>query len=137
MKMFSKMLEVETKKINDVIDLTEKVQNVVKESRISNGIVFVNSLHNTACVTIQENDPTIHKDMFNLFERILPAKGKYVHSYEGNENATAHQKTNLLHTSVSVPLKDGRLLLGSWQSILFFEFFEARKRKIVVTIFGE
>jgi len=137
MKVYQDSIRVDTKKVNDFIKITEDVQGIVGKSKIHNGIVFVNSLHNTAAVIIQENDPTIFKDTFDLFERILPLKGKYQHSYEGNENATAHQKQNLLGNSVSVPLKDGKLVLGSWQDVFFLEFFEPRQRQVIVTVLGD
>ncbi len=137
MKIFQKILNFKTRGLNDFVRITEKVEEVVKESKISNGIVFLNSLHNTAALLIQENDPTIHEDLINAFERVAPMSGKYKHDYEGNENATAHIKTNLLESNITLPIKDGKLLLGTWQDIFLVEFFESRERKVVLTIIGD
>jgi secondary thiamine-phosphate synthase enzyme len=137
MKIFQKTLILKSKGINDFIRITENVQDVVRESKIKKGMVFVNALHNTAALIIQENDSTIHKDLINTLEKIAPLKEKYFHNYEGNENATAHIKSNLLGSFATVPLENGKLLLGTWQDIFFIELFEPRERKVVVTVIGE
>ena len=137
MKPYQDSIRVDTKKANDFIKITEEVQEIVNKSKITNGMVFVNSLHTTTAVIIQENDPTIFKDMFDLFEGILPIKGKYEHMEEGPINAVAHQKQNILGNSVTAPLKDGKLVLGSWQDIFFLEFFKPRQREAVVIVLGD
>ena len=137
MKIFQKSIKIKTKEANEFLKITDDVEKVVGESKIKNGMVFVNALHNTAALIIQEDDPTIHKDLVKFFEKILPLKEKYFHDYEGNVNATAHLKSNLLKNFLNVPVKDGRLLLGTWQDIFFVELFEAREREIFVTVIGE
>ena len=135
--MFRKTVVIPTNEPNQVINVTEKIQKVVDESKIKNGMVFANSLHDTASIIIQEGDSTIYEDMFEMFDRILPFKRKYSHDYEGNVNATSHQKCSLLGTSVSLPLENGRMVLGTWQQIIFIEFLEPRQRKVAVTVIGE
>jgi secondary thiamine-phosphate synthase enzyme len=137
MKIFQKTLVFKTKGINDFIRITDDVQDVVKESKIKNGMVFVNALHNTAALIIQENDSTIHIDLTKILEKIVPIKEKYLHDYEGNVNATAHIKSNLLKTFLTIPLKEGKLVLGTWQDIFFVELFESREREVLITIIGE
>jgi len=137
MKVFQKTISVKTRGLNDFINLTEKIQKVVNGSKITNGMVFLNALHNTIALIIQENDSTIHKDLINILDKVVPLKGKYFHDYEGNENATAHIKSNLLRTYITIPLKDGKLVLGTWQDIFLVELFEAREREVMITIIGE
>lgn len=137
MGVFQKTISVTTKELNDFVEITDGIQTAVYDSKIKNGMVFVNALHNTAALIIQENDPSIHKDLINLLERVAPLKGKYHHYYEGNENATAHLKSNLLGTFVYVPVKDRKLVLGTWQHIFFIELFEPRRREVLVTVIGE
>jgi len=117
MKVYQESIRVQTKKLNDFVKITEDIQKVVDKSEINKGIVFANSLYNTAALIIQEDDPTIFKDTLNLFNRILPLKGKYEHAEEGSANVAAHQKQNLLGNSVSIPITDGKLVLGTWQDI--------------------
>jgi secondary thiamine-phosphate synthase enzyme len=137
MKIFQKEIKVRTKGANDFIDITEKIEEIVRETKVKNGIAALNSLHNTACLIIQENDETIFEDMKKLFDKILPLNEKYSHSYEGSLNATAHLKSNLLSQSITVPIKNGNLVLGTWQRIIFVELFEPRERTVFVTILGE
>jgi secondary thiamine-phosphate synthase enzyme len=137
MKIFQKTIPIQTKAANEFIKITSDVQKVVTDSKIKNGMVFVNALHNTAAVIIQEDDPTIHEDLINILEKIAPLKGKYFHSYEGNLNATAHIKSNLLGSFVTIPLQNSKLVLGTWQNIFFVELFESRQRKVLVTVIGE
>jgi len=137
MKMYREILEIETHRPDEFIDVTKKVEMIVKKSKISKGMCFINSLHNTAAIFVQENDEDIFKDTKKLFEKILPLNGSYHHDYEGNINATAHQKTNLIGSSVTLPVENGRLMLGTWQRIIFAEWFEKRDRKIVITVIGD
>lgn len=137
MKIFQKDIRIRTRAANEFIKITDEVEKVVKESKIKNGMVFVNALHNTAALIIQEYDESVHKDLIKFFEKILPLKEKYFHDYEGNLNATAHIKSNLLKTFLTIPLKEGKLLLGTWQNIFFVEMFEAREREVSVTVIGE
>jgi len=137
MKVFQKTIDVKTKGLNDFVLITSQIQKIVDETKISDGMVFANALHNTAALILQEDDPTIHSDLVNILEKEVPMNKKYLHNYESNENATAHLKSNLLGTSVTIPLKNGELVLGTWQDVFLVELFEPRERKIVVTIIGE
>ena len=137
MRIYQSEIKIKTKRPYDFIDITEEVEKEVKKSKIDNGIIFLNSLHNTACMIIQENDETIFEDMRKLFDRILPLNKKYSHSYEGSLNATAHLKSNLLSQSLTLPIKDGKIVLGTWQRIIFVELFEPRERTVFITIMGE
>lgn len=137
MSIFRKSVKIKTKGLNDFVNITENVKDVVGKSKIKDGMVFLNSLHNTGALILQEDDTTIHRDLINTLERIVPLKGKYEHDMEGNENATAHLKTNLLSSNLTIPLEDGKLVLGTWQNIFFIELFEQREREVVVTVIGE
>jgi len=137
MVVFQKSISVKTKKIYDFIEITNEVEKAAKESKIKNGIVFVNMLHLTAALIFQENDPTILRDLIKSLEKMVSMKEKYEHDYEGNENATAHIKANLLGTAVTIPLKNGNLQLGTYQSLFVIELFEPRNREILITIIGE
>jgi len=121
----------------DFVEITDEMEKIAKESKIKNGIVFANLMHITASLIIQENDATIHRDLIKFLEKMVPLDEKYEHNYEGNENATAHIKANLLGTQITIPLKEGNLQLGTWQSIFVIELFEPRSREIIITVIGE
>ena len=137
MKVYQKSIKIRTKKLYDFVKMSEDIKKVVKDSKIKNGIVILNSLHNTAALIIQEDDMTIHEDLKNSLERIFPLNLEYRHDFEGKVNATAHLKSNFLGNSLIVPLKDNELILGKWQDLFFIELFEPRDREIFVTIIGE
>ncbi len=137
MKVAQKEIFVTTKKRYDFVKITEQVEELVKDAGFKDGIVSVNSLHTTASVMLQENDGTIFQDMVNAFERIFPLTEKYLHLEEDAENATAHLKSSIMGSSVTVPVINGKLELGTYQNILFVELDKARNRKVVVTIIGE
>jgi secondary thiamine-phosphate synthase enzyme len=137
MPVFQKTIIIKTKQIHDFVEITSEVEKVVKESKIKNGIVFLNAQHNTAALILQENDPTIHQDIIKTLEKIVPMKEKYEHIYESNQNATAHIKSNLLGTHINIPLKNSKLQLGTWQSVFIVELFEPRTREVVITLIGE
>ena len=137
MSVFQKTISIRTSKIYDFVEITNEVEKAAKESKMKNGIVFVNMLHLTAALIFQENDSTILRDLIKTLEKMVSMKENYEHNYEGNENATAHIKANLLGTVVTVPLKNSNLQLGTYQSLFVVELFEPRNREIVITIIGE
>ncbi len=137
MRIYQSEVKLRTKGAYDFLDISERIIEEVKRSGVKNGMAFLNVLHNTACLIIQENDKTIFEDMKKLFDRILPLNENYTHSYEGNLNATAHLKSNLLSQSLALPIKNGELVLGTWQRIILVELFEPRVRTVFITIMGE
>jgi secondary thiamine-phosphate synthase enzyme len=117
------------------IDITSDIALAVSRCGMTNGICLIASLHTTAGITINENaDPDVGTDFFHALEKMVPAGGGYLHS-EGNSDS--HVKASLVGLSVQVPVKDGRLVLGTWQSVYFCEFDGPRKRKVAVTMMGE
>ncbi|MBD3421503.1 MAG: YjbQ family protein [Chitinivibrionales bacterium] len=117
------------------IDITSEVRREVDQSGICNGMCTVSSLHTTAGITINENaDPDVGRDVFWKLSNLVPREDGY-HHCEGNSDS--HVKASLVGLSVQVPLRDGSLVLGTWQSIYFCEFDGPRNRRICVTVLGE
>jgi secondary thiamine-phosphate synthase enzyme len=138
MKFFRDIIELNTKKSFQYINITDKVQDIVNKSKVKDGMVFVNAVHNTATVILQEADSSIHEDTKEIIEELIPLNRDYRHAYEGNINATSHIKNQLLgNSNLTIPVKDGQLVLGTWQQVFFLELLEARRREIIVTIIGE
>jgi secondary thiamine-phosphate synthase enzyme len=129
-------LRIRTKKLYDFVDLTQEVQEIVKRSGIGDGMVFLNSMHNTTALIVQEADASIHHDLQKLLGKVVPLEEEWEHSYEGRVNATAHLKQNLLGCFLAIPFKDGELVLGTWQRIFLVELFEPREREVVITLLG-
>ena len=114
----------------EMIDITDKVANFVKESGLQDGICHVFVPHTTAAVTINENaDPDVPRDILDSLDRVVPLSNRYRHA-EGN--AAAHVKASLLGASQTVFVENGRLVLGTWQSLFFCEFDGPRTREVLV-----
>ena len=123
-------INVRSKSRIEFIDVTEMVQGVVSEAGIKDGICCLYVPHTTAGITINEGaDPSVQRDIQNTLNRIAPQDINYFHR-EGN--ADAHIKSTLVGTSVNVIIDEGKLLLGTWQSIFFCEFDGPRHRRIAV-----
>ncbi len=125
---------ITTRLRTELVDITEQVRGVIFSSGIRTGICQVFSLHTTAGLTINENaDPDVRTDIIETLNGLVPWKADYRHT-EGN--AAAHVKALLTGSSVTVPVDDGRLVLGTWQGIYFCEFDGPRMRTVTVTVVG-
>ena len=114
----------------EMIDITDRVEALVRESGLGNGICRVFVPHTTAAVTINENaDPDVPRDILDSLDRVVPLSDRYRHA-EGN--AAAHVKASLLGASQTVFVENGRLVLGTWQSLFFCEFDGPRTRQVLV-----
>jgi secondary thiamine-phosphate synthase enzyme len=117
------------------IDITDHVSRFITETKINNGICMVFSKHTTAGITINENaDPDVQKDFFKQLNQVFPKNPDFAHS-EGNSDS--HIKASLVGLSVQVPIFNGIVTLGTWQSIYFCEFDGPRNRTFVVSVLGE
>jgi len=125
-------INISTNKKQELVDITSKIEKVVSESKVKEGLCVIYCPHTTAGLTINENaDPDVKKDIIMALERIVPEDIDYAHT-EGN--STAHIKSSLLGNSLNILVKNNRLLLGTWQGILFFEGDGPRNRKIMINI---
>jgi secondary thiamine-phosphate synthase enzyme len=130
---------VQTRGQDDAHDLTDRVETAVREAGIANGTVTVFVVGSTAAVTTIEFEPGAIADLNRLFERLAPRKGEYQHHLRwGDDNGSSHVRAALLGPSITVPLVDGQLTLGTWQQIMLVEFdTRPRRREIVVQVVGE
>ena len=127
-----KEISISTGKRVDLIDITAKIERIVRESAVKDGICHIFVPHTTAGVLLNENaDPSVRSDIIKGLENMVPDAGGYTHA-EGN--SPAHIKSSIIGHTVTVPVKDGLLYLGTWQGIYFCEFDGPRTRKTVVTV---
>ena len=130
------MIEIETGKPVDVVDITDNVERTMRESGVENGICLVYSLHTTTGLTVNESDGALINDILDLLQRIVPKGAGYQHD-RGDGNAHAHLQATLLGNSVIIPVEMRRLALGTWQRILFFELDGPRRRSIFVRVLAD
>jgi len=127
-----KEISVETHSRAEMIDITAAVQKAVREGKIEEGICLIYTPHTTAAITINENaDPDVPRDILAALDMAVPLSANYRHA-EGN--SVAHVKSSLVGASELVIIENGRLVLGTWQSIFFCEFDGPRSRKVLVSI---
>lgn len=113
-------------------DITAAVSTIITENGISEGLCLISSPHTTAGVTINENaDPDVQTDMMMEIGKIIPREDDYRHR-EGN--SAAHLKATLTGLSVTLPISNGHLVLGTWQGIYFCDYDGPRQRRVMVTI---
>ena len=125
-------ISIHTSKRTEFIDIASKVEKIVKDSKVKDGLCIVFCPHTTAALTINENaDPSVQKDIIKHLEELVPAGKSYAHS-EGNSDA--HIKSSLLGISLNIIIENGGLILGTWQGIYFCEFDGPRSRGIWVNI---
>ena len=127
-----KEIDIRTNSRTEMIDITNLVQVAINEKKVKSGICVVFAPHTTAAVTINENaDPDVPRDIIFALEKAVPQSANYRHT-EGN--SPAHVKSSLLGASELVLIEDGRIVLGTWQSIFFCEFDGPRQRKVLVSV---
>ncbi|PNX45736.1 MAG: hypothetical protein BV457_08980 [Thermoplasmata archaeon M9B1D] len=127
-------IKVVTRKRNEMVDITRDVQDVVEQENIDEGVAIVYVPHTTAGITINEGaDPSVQRDIVETLKKLVPETGNYNH-IEGNSDA--HIKASILGSSVTVLIKNERLVLGTWQHIFFYEGDGPRTRKVIIKIFS-
>ncbi len=147
MKTKSFCLSVKTKSAPQFIDITDWVSGCVADSQVSNGFAVVYSKHTTAAVKINENEPLLLEDMTEFLERNAPRHAPYHHNDfsirtvnmtpDESPNGHAHLQHLLLGTSETVPILDGEMQFGVYQSIFFIELDHPRNRQVMVQVVGE
>lgn len=126
--------QVSTTRRSEFVDVTATVADLVRERGVDDGLVVVFVPHTTAGVTINENaDPSVQSDMLAHFDRAVPQAEHYDH-LEGN--SPAHVKASMMGSSVTVIIRNGKLVLGTWQGIYFCEFDGPRHRSVHVKVVG-
>jgi secondary thiamine-phosphate synthase enzyme len=121
-------------------NFTQRTLEWLNNQKIKNGILNINIMHTSASLVIQENaDPDVLHDLKNFFHKLVPMDEKlYKHSTEGKDDMPAHIKSALTNNQISLSIKDGHLLLGTWQGLFLFEHrLEAQKRIIIHHYIGD
>ena len=131
--MISEKISIETKKRNELIDITDKIQEIVAKNKAKEGTCLVFVQHATAAVMLFENaDPALCDDFIEHMQKTIP-QGIWKHD-KIDGNGDAHIKSGIVGCSETIPIKDGKLGLGTWQGITLCEFDGPRKRTITVVI---
>jgi secondary thiamine-phosphate synthase enzyme len=126
-------LTIHTRKTQEMLDITSEVSEIVLRSGVANGFCLVYVPHATAAIVINENaDPNVCQDILDALGRMVP-EGAWRHDRVDN-NAAAHIKATILGPSEAIPVREGRLRLGTWQSVMLAEFDGPRDRTVIVEV---
>jgi secondary thiamine-phosphate synthase enzyme len=120
------------------VNITPQVEEVVRESGVTEGVVLVNSMHVTASVFINDDEPGLHHDYEAWLEGLAPHEptSRYRHNRTGEDNADAHLKRQVMGREVVVAITDGRIDFGPWEQIFYGEFDGQRPKRVLVKIIG-
>jgi secondary thiamine-phosphate synthase enzyme len=136
MKVVQKEFRLRTGSRTEMIDITDQVASIVRESGITDGDVIAYCPHTTAGVTINENaDPSVPHDMLLALDELVPRSHAGYRHAEGNSDA--HCKSSLIGCREQILVQNGRLILGTWQGVFFCEFDGSRSRRVIVQVRGD
>ncbi len=124
-------LQITTHERNEMIDITRDIQKIIDTTRFKEGILIAFVPHTTAGITLNEGaDPDVQHDIRTALKKLIPNDQSYLH---GEGNSDAHIKASLIGSSITVIVEQGKLLLGTWQHIFFYEGDGPRKRSVYIT----
>jgi secondary thiamine-phosphate synthase enzyme len=138
MKTLTKEIWMDVPRRRQIISIHNEVERLVTESGVQEGIVLVNAMHITASVFINDNESGLHHDYEIWLEKLAPEKPHSQYRHNGYEdNADAHMKRQIMGREVVVAITDGKLHLGPWEHIFYYEFDGKRRKRLLVKIIGE
>ncbi|MDI6811271.1 MAG: secondary thiamine-phosphate synthase enzyme YjbQ [archaeon] len=126
-------IEIETKKNTELIDITREVTGIVQRKSVESGICVIFTKHTTTGIIINENEAGLKDDILMLLNVLIPKGKGYLHD-RIDDNAHAHLRSVVLGSSVTIPIENGTLALGTWQSIFFVECDGPRRREVSVMV---
>ena len=139
MTVETREISIQSKGNCDIIDITSQVAKQIEESGVNNGIATLFVVGSTAGITTIEYEPNLVSDFKNMWDRVIPQSIPYEHNKTwGDGNGHSHVRASTLGASLTIPLANKRLTLGTWQQIVFVDFDNRpRSRKVVLQILGE
>jgi len=137
MKFATEYLWFQTKQHREYINITDKVEEIVANSGVREGMVLVSAMHITAGVYVNDAESGLIQDIDEWLEGLAPFNANYRHHRTGETNGDSHLKSLLIHHEVIVPITEGQLDLGPWQQVYYAEFDGQRRKRLVVKVMGE
>lgn len=137
MKSYTKYLVFNTRSRRELVRITGRVEDVVRESGVQEGLVLVSAMHITAAVFVNDDEPGLHQDIWDWLQELAPYGPDYRHHRTGEDNGDAHLKSLLIHNQTLLPITNGRLDLGPWQQVFYAEFDGQRRKRVIIKVIGE
>lgn len=138
MKSYRKELWFTTETRRELINITPKIEECLRESGIKEGLLLCNAMHITSSVFINDDEAGLHRDFERFLEKLAPEKPYSQYDHNGYEdNADAHLKRTIMGREVVVAITDGKLDFGPWEQIFYGEFDGKRSKRVLIKIIGE
>ena len=147
MKAKNKIIKISSKNKFEMVDISDQVEKIVKESGIVNGLVNIQSLHTTASIFIQEKETGLRVDIVNFLQKVVDQKCYYQHDDfnirtenmcdDECANGASHIMNMIISTATTLNIVNNKIQFGTWQKIIFIELDRARERKIAIQVIGE
>jgi secondary thiamine-phosphate synthase enzyme len=137
MKSKTDYIHIRTDKKIQIVRITEKVEKIVRESGVKDGLVLVNPMHITAAVVVNDNESGLHSDYLRILEKLVPYGEDYRHNDTGEDNAAAHIWRQFMGHQAVLPITKGELDFGTWEQVFYFEFDGERDKRVLVKVMGE
>ncbi len=139
MRVLTEYLQYNTKTRRAFVNITPKVEALVKKSGVQEGLCLVNAMHITASVFINDDEGGLHRDYERWLEDLAPhaPTAMYDHNKTGEDNADAHLKRQVMGREVTIAITGGRLDFGTWEQVFYGEFDGRRKKRVLVKIIGQ
>ena len=136
MKAHTEYLVFNTRARRELVNVTDRVGEIVQRSGIREGLCLVSAMHITAGIWVNDEEEGLKADLLDWLEELAPAQPDYRHHRTGEDNADAHLKRTLVHHQVILPITDGTLDLGPWEQVFYTEFDGRRRKRVVVKVLG-
>ena len=139
MKSYHRELWMDVPARMDFVNITQDVEEALRESGIREGMCLVNAMHITASVFINDDEPGLHHDYKRWLEELAPHEplSRYCHNLTGEDNGDAHHKRQVMGREVVVAVTEGKLHFGTWEQIFYGEFDGNRRKRVLIKIIGE
>lgn len=136
MSAYTHYLTFKTEKQRELINITETIDGIVRDSKITEGFCLVSAMHITAGIWVNDEESGLKQDFLEWLEALAPARPDYRHHKTGETNGDAHLKRTLVHHQCVIPVTKGKLDLGPWEQIFYAEFDGQRRKRVVVKVLG-
>jgi secondary thiamine-phosphate synthase enzyme len=137
MKFATEYMWFNTKNHREYINITDEVEQVVRNSGVREGMVLVSAMHITAGVYVNDAESGLIADIDEWLEGLAPFRQDYRHHQTGETNGDSHLKSLIIHHEVIVPITGGKLDLGPWQQVYYAEFDGQRRKRLIIKVMGE
>lgn len=137
MKTATEYLWFETREKRALINITDRLQEIVRDSEVEDGFCLVSAMHITAGIWVNDEESGLKQDFWEWIEKLAPFQADYRHHQTGEDNGDAHLKRTIAGQQAMLPITGGKLDLGPWEQIFYAEFDGQRRKRVIVKVLGK